>query len=384
MGQYKPLGAFRLLLSAMVVFQHFGTNFAPTSIKGIAFPLETGTIAVAVFFLVSGFVIIEAVERFYFQRPIAFLANRSVRIFPMFVIALAIAICIELVLRHTAPGFAIAQNASQPQKFFATEILLNVAMVFDSLNLFKVYADHPFIESAWTLRQEYFFYIVVFIAMILSAKRDRSTYRKVIGAACIVFCATFIADYEFSLSNHSLEYAPFFIFGGAWYYISERQASKTVIVILLASAAGLVWQQCARLMIPASYERDSASQMVMLISLITVFCILSKASLDKTSAAKAVDAKLGDLTFSLYLNHQIVLTTFAVLFKPSIGSFLIGISASFAFSLIIHAIFEPSIALLRDKIRGGSLKEAAAKTEISDATSHANMRIQLDHTKAQQ
>lgn len=361
MGQYKPLGAFRLLLSAMVVFQHFGTNFAPSFIKEIAFPLETGTIAVAVFFLVSGFVIIEAVERFYFQRPVAFLANRSVRIFPMFVIALAIAICVELILRRTIPGFAIAQSASQPQKFFAAEILLNVAMVFDSLNLFKVYADHPFIESAWTLRQEYFFYIVVFFAMILSAKRDRSAYRKVIGAMCILFFATFIADYKFSLSNHSLEYAPFFIFGGAWYYISERQASKAVVMILLASAAGIIWQQCDRLMVPTWYARDSVSQMAMLVALIAVFCILSKASLDKASPAKAADVKLGDLTFSLYLNHQIVLTTFALLFKPSILTFLGGIAVSIGFSWIVHTIFEPSIAILRDKIRGGNLKEIAAQ-----------------------
>jgi peptidoglycan/LPS O-acetylase OafA/YrhL len=338
------------------VFQHFGTNFAPEYIKNIAFPIETGTIAVAVFFLVSGFVIIEASEVFYSGKPLRFIANRSIRIFPMFIIALAAAIVVEVALRHAYPQFASAQDVSQPGKFGAREIVLNVTMVLDSLNLFKDYATHSFIMSAWTLRQEYFFYIAVFAVMAISliSRRDKSKYRRNLAIASFVFIGVFCADYYEGLANLSLECAPFFIFGGAWYcLISKKSASRIVPIALLAlSACAMLWQQHARIGVPTWYPRADHAQLVMLVVLVAVFCILSKTEIDKSSRWRTIDSRMGDLTFSLYLNHQVALTAFSIWFKPTLLTFLCGIIASVMFSLIMQMAFEPWIARLRNFVRG--------------------------------
>ncbi|MER8779076.1 hypothetical protein NKJ09_27610 [Mesorhizobium sp. M0189] len=76
-----------MLLAIFVVLQHFLANLVPEPIATAPLPCEFGNIAVLVFFALSGFVISEAADRIYAGRPVAFMANRLLRILPHFALA---------------------------------------------------------------------------------------------------------------------------------------------------------------------------------------------------------------------------------------------------------------------------------------------------------
>lgn len=72
---YRPLGTFRLLLAIMVVAQHYSDWCFRGPVPDLVMRVLPGTTAVYVFFVISGFVIIEAVECVYRNRPISFVTN---------------------------------------------------------------------------------------------------------------------------------------------------------------------------------------------------------------------------------------------------------------------------------------------------------------------
>src|ERR1700760_2948596 len=88
--QYRYFGGLRLLLAALVMLQHFAADMAPVALGRVVVPYTVGSVAVLVFFALSGFVITEAVDCVYRKRPGAFLTNRMLRIGPHFVLAIAL------------------------------------------------------------------------------------------------------------------------------------------------------------------------------------------------------------------------------------------------------------------------------------------------------
>jgi hypothetical protein len=54
--QYRSFGGFRLLLAVLVMVQHFGADLAPAPLATALAPYLTGSVAVLVFFALSGFV----------------------------------------------------------------------------------------------------------------------------------------------------------------------------------------------------------------------------------------------------------------------------------------------------------------------------------------
>jgi peptidoglycan/LPS O-acetylase OafA/YrhL len=356
----------------LVVFQHFGTNYAPGGIKSLAFQLETGTLAVAAFFTVSGFVIVEAAELFYPHKSMRFIANRTLRIFPLFAVSLLIAISVDLMLAHIVPDYGAALAAAQPGKFAPSEIMLNLAMILDGLNLFRIYANHPFIVAAWTLRQEFFFYLIVFAAMTFGTKTHRealSGFRQCLTAFSLLFLILFGVNQAGILNNLSFEYAPYFVFGGAWYYRigTKCKSSAVSTTLLVLSAIEMVWQQQARVEVTTWYVRDPTGQMALLVGLVIAFCVLSTKSLFPFSRWLGPDSKAGDLTFAIYLNHQTVLTAMACFFAPGLMTFLGGIVVSVIFSFLVHLGFEPPISRLRNRVRGGKIRVTTDR-EAGDET----------------
>jgi peptidoglycan/LPS O-acetylase OafA/YrhL len=69
---YRPFGAMRLCLALLVMLQHYAQWCYPNSIQRVVMLFEPGSAAVLVFFFLSGFVITEAAELIYRDRPIVF------------------------------------------------------------------------------------------------------------------------------------------------------------------------------------------------------------------------------------------------------------------------------------------------------------------------
>src|SRR5947209_2601884 len=99
--QYRYFGGLRLVLAALVMLQHFAADLAPVPLARAVAPYAVGSMAVLAFFALSGFVITEAVDRVYRDRPGAFLANRLLRIGPHFVLAVALSILAHEFFRFT-------------------------------------------------------------------------------------------------------------------------------------------------------------------------------------------------------------------------------------------------------------------------------------------
>ena len=94
---YRPLGAFRLLLAGLVLVSHSAHLLFPP-LKA----LSLGNAGVLTFFVVSGFVIAEALDRFYRGSPIRFLTNRALKLFPAYWVALLGSGPIKRIPRTTA------------------------------------------------------------------------------------------------------------------------------------------------------------------------------------------------------------------------------------------------------------------------------------------
>src|SRR3546814_689123 len=102
---YRPFGTYRLVLATLVLLSH---SFW-LSLGGDHFlsRIGVGNVGVMSFFVLSGFVISEALSSFYQTRPAAFLLNRFNRLYPPFLAALAISVGLHA---WAGQGSFITQN----------------------------------------------------------------------------------------------------------------------------------------------------------------------------------------------------------------------------------------------------------------------------------
>src|SRR6185436_6192013 len=94
-ADYRFFGGYRLLLAWLVLTSHASAHL-PAWIAS----LSLGNVGVFAFFVLSGFVIAEACDRFYPGAPQRFFINRLLRIYPTYWISCAIALGIYLTLGH--------------------------------------------------------------------------------------------------------------------------------------------------------------------------------------------------------------------------------------------------------------------------------------------
>lgn len=112
MSTYRYFGALRFMLASLVMFQHFAASIAPLYFTERVQPYEPGSLAVLVFFCLSGFVISEAIDLAYLKKPIAFLSNRCLRILPHFVIALGLSVAVHYYFSEV--GSLVVARATPP------------------------------------------------------------------------------------------------------------------------------------------------------------------------------------------------------------------------------------------------------------------------------
>ena len=89
-SQYRFLGTFRFTLALAVAISHFQESLIPDGVD--VHQKILARTAVFLFFVLSGYVLAEAMNLFYLGRITQFIINRSLRIFPPFLVALAIGI----------------------------------------------------------------------------------------------------------------------------------------------------------------------------------------------------------------------------------------------------------------------------------------------------
>ncbi len=361
MDHYRPLGAFRLLLAMLVVIQHYGTTVAPPALVPELLPLEVGSVAVLIFFVLSGFVIAEAVDRSYAEKPLAFLANRLLRIMPVFVLCTTLSIVAHyLVFLSGLPIVGVLPTTPAPEVIFSTKnIIANFVAVLPPLND-VIESDHNFLPVIWALRTEMLFYLCVFLSLlvtrrlagVLAAKRRRKDAYLITLLACY---GTGMAAAVAAVAGWAppiFGFFPYFAGGYALYLCYRGVAGAAAF---LAASLGMVlvhFTSLAPVHPVYGYVRAQQPQLALLITLMLTLAVLAAFRM-RTSRT---DRGLGDLTYPLYLVHPIPLVV--LLARPDFHGW-IGLIAGCAASLLVAAVvtglLDPLVGRIRERVRGGPI-----------------------------
>jgi peptidoglycan/LPS O-acetylase OafA/YrhL len=360
---YRHFGTFRLLLAILVVLQHFLANLAPEPLATASLPYEFGSVAVLVFFALSGFVISEAADRVYAGRPAAFLANRLLRILPHFVLATAVAILLYAAF-DLAGTLRLARHADWNAKeaFTATNIALNMTSFLPIASRFMSYS---FLPIAWAVGIEMVFYLVLTGALVLVYAAAKASLRLSLPTVGLGLAAVLAPLFLLNLAGRAppmFGFEPYFVFGCALYFALSGRA-RIAGPIAAVAFAGIVWHFLNQ---PShhpdlGFERAVAAEFGLLMALL---CLMTALACIRIRGFRRADRVLGDFTYPLYLWHVNIMT---LVLSFTAGYSYAGLTAGLALSLVatygLRLVVDRNIDRLRDAIRGGPIQSR----NVSDA-----------------
>lgn len=167
---YRPFGTFRFLLAIAVVVSHALPMVFPDN--HLLRQIGIGNVAVMGFFILSGFIISEALITFYSDRPVAFMGNRLARIVPPYWAALAVSVCVHLVLAQDGPVRISATETMPLAALDWSNLVENILVIFARPSELTVALDYPFygfVRFYWAVYIELLFYSTAFLVAALTA-----------------------------------------------------------------------------------------------------------------------------------------------------------------------------------------------------------------------
>ena len=341
--RYRPFGGFRLFLAFLVVLQHFVANAGPLGFfYDHIMPYGVGSLAVLVFFCLSGFVITEAATQIYSDKPIAYLTNRFLRIVPHYVVALVIAVAVHAVfsLRGTLrisdrehPDLLPSSHA-----FGLDNIAANIFGFLPGANRLLAF---DFVDVIWAVRIEMVFYFVVFLVLLMP---NRQRLPALVPYALITLgLATVLVARQFGYG--------FFFFFGALLYDHRRYPASLPLCVLGMSLYIFMFPLHAN---PHDLSLAIA-QYSILAALIGVMTWLAF----RTTTRRAFDRACGEVSYPLYLYHQsFIILVLSLTTGYSYPAFATGIALSLLASYGLAQVVDPAVNRLRDIVRGGRLQSA--------------------------
>jgi peptidoglycan/LPS O-acetylase OafA/YrhL len=352
---YRHFGAFRLLLASLVLLQHYIANIAPLSLSEWMQANEIGSVAVLVFFCLSGFVISEAADRLYLNRPAAFITNRMLRIVPHFLVAVFMSIAIHYAFSRSGTLRIARVDVGFTQAAFAPQnILLNL---ISFLPLAHREIGYNFLDIAWAIRVEMAFYLIIAacLALVLITVRPRLRF----GFGMAAFLALLILAPLFPLAllgraAPMLQFLPHFTYGCALYFWAAKR-KRVALAISAGALVAMAWQflsQSARHP-EFGFERAVATEFVELTMLVGLMTALA---FKRFQSLRDADRFFGDLTYPLYLYHQnIMIVVLSLTAGYSYAVFAATIVAAFVAVYGLHRVIDPLVDRERDRVRGRQL-----------------------------
>ncbi len=334
---YVPLGSVRFLLALLVFFGH---ALAPFLRQYQGLGLQTA--GVAVFFIISGYVIASAYYQFYHDAPGHFVANRFLRIFPPFwgtyLLALLAAYFFD---RH---GF----SQITPREFIGTFMLFGGYLGV---------SVGDYVPHAWTLAVEFQFYFAATVVFFLchAVKRPRLVAHVLVAGA--------VAGYVLIKLTHgqhrffgALQYGPLFGFGVAVFALRDRLTSRVAGMIaaaaLLALSLDTYGYYVGEIRSDGSYTIYAN---LIFVALVALFVVMSFSSM--SGRLKKFDKRVGGLTYHLYLTHLPVLILLTVNGDFSRWQDIpVALALSMLASVVMEKLTDRPVMYLRDRIRGSRLQ----------------------------
>ena len=346
---YRLLGSFRFFLALLVTVQHFQYLLSVED-RQIFRIFGFGEIAVAVFFVISGFIVAEASDKFYAGRPGAFLLNRGLRIVPPYVAALGLSIIVHSLLWHWGElRLFDYQLTDTPLK---TELIIgNLFSFLPGFRASGVFNNFEFIPFVWTLRVEISFYVLTFAAYGL-IKLAGPRLRYVMGNAAFAAGFAIFAAFVLLGKPEIMVNVPHFMLGMAGYFAWQKPSwdRKFLLLACLGATLWAFWLCPHR----PSFRIPGAQLAVFVVLLPILGSLIAFKRI--TPRLKRIDTRLGELSYPLYLNHYVVcigvysltdMRSPAVLFCAGVGSI--------ALAIVMNKIVETPMKTLRDRVRGHTL-----------------------------
>lgn len=363
--KYRLLGSLRCVLAMTVVLSH--TWFLAFPNRNLLTDIGIGNFAVMGFFVLSGFIIAEAVDLFYQGRPGAFLANRLMRLAPPFWVATAVSIIAHYVL--AVRGTLRLPDYSSPPihlMFDPGNLAIQLTAIFPIFNVNRFLPKiewYYFVRFSWAIFVEFVFYFYVAACMFIwpLARRFFTLRSFLFASAAAALLVHAINEYVWPLHT-SFSFIPYFTLGVALYGATSRQALSAW---LLASVSYV--------MLALHYIRYTQGQLSpwtdgwsgatrpvvfvptsVMVAIPLVMVALSK--IDASAQTSKIDRWIGDLSYPLYLNHYAVLVVFYSVTKHiSLEVQLLAVVSSLAIAFLLQAAVDRPIRKLRDSLRGESL-----------------------------
>jgi peptidoglycan/LPS O-acetylase OafA/YrhL len=361
---YRFFGTYRFVLALLVAVQHMLHTVFPQSWQDALIGYEVGGVAVLLFFVLSGFIICEAADATYPDRPVAFAINRCLRIVPTYWLALLVTWTVSVWALSFGADPAVRAHlghALEDVKFAGA--MANALAVFPGgKTLLAAAATSPLLDIVWALRIEMMFYAIVAAAIGIATMTSwRFTWPLGISAAGLL-----IADLAgiATLQHGSVQYAAYFILGGALYFAArpgDRRDRQIAVGLALAAAALTVEHILAQDMVPTStgHERHEQAQLIMFAAGIALIFWLLRLS-GTSRLAVSIDRILGDLTYPLYLMHTAALVVLSALLPDrSLAAVVIGLTLSIAVAAVTARTFEFWIGRVRLRVRVARSAQAA-------------------------
>lgn len=327
------LGTLRLLLAVTVVTYH--ARWKPLE-------LNTGVIAVAVFYVISGYVITALFsERFFLKNDLkGFYWERTLRIAPQYYFYLGICIITFYVVDLSSSFFS-------PNPISAKSLLFNISLI--PLGLYSYFPTSGIfgvIPPAASLGVEVIFYLLFPFIF-----RTKQRIRFALSVSTVVLCAAtwdLIPRLEFS----------YYSLPGVFIFFALGHCLEKEYLHLIWPFLALAIANFLALVVFGEIKKGFNKEL--LIGLVIGLTVVRNAALIKPPAW---DRFLGNATYGCFLGHYPVLVLFDSLgiFSQSRILFLISVSlVSIVIGAASYLIIEKPTVLLRRKI--GLQKNATSYT----------------------
>jgi peptidoglycan/LPS O-acetylase OafA/YrhL len=179
-----------------------------------------------------------------------------------------------------------------------------------------------------------------------------------------------------SIHGHGPEmlgFTSYFAFGGALYFATG--GSRTGWLAVLLSIPVMLWQfieDQARIVPLQGVSPSATGNLIILVAMLFAMTALAFAPIAR---GRNIDRTLGDLTYPLYLYHEVVLIVIlTVTTEYSYSTLAVGFVLSFVTAAILMALVDPAVTAYRDRVRGRALRLPQVKVAASNPRSRLPSR----------
>lgn len=358
---YRTFGALRTVLALLVLIWHSADvspirNLTPAG-------LQFGPLAVFVFFVLSGFVITEAVLAFYQQRPAGFIANRLVRLYPPYVVA--------LILVAGILAFDGAQTPLPHAWDMPANLITNLFAIFPVVPLTDrlLGIDHriELVSIIWSVRIEFAFYIAVSIALTVSCVLRAPKWRDamlLVGCTAMLMIHFVLFHLQQSQSRLGFytNFAPHFVVGVAMALIAQTNASRLawpavlVLALPLATIQAVAYPSMRGADALLLFAMDAAHILPAALYLLSVLLIAVLAGVHpRSKKALRWDKSLGEWSYPIYLLH---IPSLYFVQKLTLSSTYLNLAAVFTTTLVLAWLTTRLSRLILDPVRRRVRKHA--------------------------